>query len=114
MDGHHIELLKLKVKHKTTFLKESQILSQKILDCLLSLEKNPQNIEMKSKLLQSANVLVGTSKFLGDKNLENNAKQILNIFNQKMDKKDKQKQVDFLVDYFQNLDFIFSISKSER
>lgn len=67
-------------KHKKAFQSECNALSQAVLGSLLKLAANPKDIKELSKLVQSADTLVGNARFLQDKKLEQNAKDIVKSF----------------------------------
>lgn len=67
-------------KHRKAFQSEYNDLSQAVLDSLLKLAANPKDLKELSKLVQSADTIMGDARFLQDKKLEQNAKDIVKSF----------------------------------
>lgn len=57
-------------KHKKAFQSECNALSQTVLGSLLKLAANPKDMKELSKLVQSADTLMGNARFLQDKRHE--------------------------------------------
>jgi hypothetical protein len=66
--------------HKKAFQSECNALSQAVLGSLLKLAEKPKDLEELSKLVQSADTLMGDARFLQDKTLEQNATDIVKSF----------------------------------
>jgi hypothetical protein len=66
--------------HKKAFQSECNALSQAVLGSLLKLAEKPKDLEELSKLVQSADTLMGDARFLQDKMLEQNATDIVKSF----------------------------------
>lgn len=67
-------------KYKNAFQAECNVLSQAVLGSLLKLAANPKDKQELSKLVQSADTIMGDARFLQDKELEQNATEIVKSF----------------------------------
>jgi len=97
------QLLELKKKHKITFKKECEIHSEKILTCLHNLKNHPKNVTEIQNILQSADIIIGTAKFLENKKLEEQAKFIVSSFLGIDDIRKKINEFHQILNYFENL-----------
>ena len=70
----------LEQKYKKAFQSECDTLSQAVLGSLLKLATNPKDKQELSKLVQSADTIIGDARFLEDKKLEQNATYIVKSF----------------------------------
>jgi chemotaxis protein histidine kinase CheA len=70
----------LEQKHKEAFQSECNALSQMVLGSLLKLATNPKDEQELSKLIQSADTIMGDARFLEDKKLEQDATDIVKSF----------------------------------
>ena len=70
----------LEQKHQEVFRSECNILSQAVLGSLLKLAVSPKDKQELSKLIQSADTIMGNSRFLEDKELEQSATEIVKSF----------------------------------
>ena len=70
----------LEQKYKKAFQSECDVLSQAVLGSLLRLAANPKDQQELSKLVQSADTIMGDARFLEDKELEQNATDIVKSF----------------------------------
>ena len=66
--------------HKKAFQSECSVLSQAVLGSLLKLAENPKDQKELSKLVQSADTIMGDARFLDDKTLEQSATDIVKSF----------------------------------
>lgn len=66
--------------HKKIFQSECNTLSQAVLGSLLKLAENPKDQKEVSKLVQSADTLMGNARFMQDEGLEQNATDIVKSF----------------------------------
>lgn len=78
-------------KHKKAFESECNTLSQAVLGSLLKLAVNPKDKQELSKLVQSADTIMGDARFLQDKELEQSATEIVKSFT---DTGDVRKKID--------------------
>jgi chemotaxis protein histidine kinase CheA len=67
-------------KYKKAFESECNTLSQAVLGSLLKLAANPQDKKELSKLVQSADTIMGDARFLQDKKLEETAADVVKSF----------------------------------
>jgi chemotaxis protein histidine kinase CheA len=67
-------------KYKKVFESECTTLSQAVLGSLLKLAANPQDKKELSKLVQSADTIMGDARFLQDKKLEETAADVVKSF----------------------------------
>jgi chemotaxis protein histidine kinase CheA len=70
----------LEQKYKEIFQSECNTLSQAVLGSLLKLAASPKDKQELSKLVQSADTIMGNARFLQDKELEQNATNIVKSF----------------------------------
>ena len=70
----------LSQKHQEVFQSECDVLSQAILGSLLKLAASPKDKQELSKLVQSADTIMGGARFLQDQTLEQNATMIVKSF----------------------------------
>ena len=70
----------LEQKYTDVFQSECNALSQAVLGSLLKLATNPKDKQELSKLVQSADTIMGDARFLKDKKLEQNATDIVKSF----------------------------------
>ncbi len=66
--------------HKKAFRSECNVLSQAVLGSLLKLAENPKDQQALSKLVQSADTIMGNARFIQDKKLEQTATDIVKSF----------------------------------
>ena len=66
--------------HIKAFQSECGVLSQAVLGSLLKLAENPKDQKELSKLVQSADTIMGGARFLDDKKLEQSATDIVKSF----------------------------------
>ena len=81
--------MELAQKHKEIFKSECNTLSQAVLGSLLKLAANPKDKQELSKLVQSADTIMGDARFLQDKELEQNATTIVKSFTNTSDVRKK-------------------------
>jgi chemotaxis protein histidine kinase CheA len=72
--------MKLEQKYQEVFRSECNVLSQAVLGSLLKLAENPTDSQELSKLVQSADTIMGGARFLDDKKLEQSATDIVKSF----------------------------------
>lgn len=90
----------LSQKHKEIFQSECNILSQAVLGSLLRLAVNPRDKQELSKLVQSADTIMGDARFLEDKKLEQNATDIVKSFTGTNDVRKKIEQFGLAFEQF--------------
>ena len=66
--------------HKKAFQSECSVLSQAVLGSLLKLAENPKDQEELSKLIQSADTIMGNARFIQDEKLEQSSTMIVKSF----------------------------------
>lgn len=76
-------------KYKKAFQSECNTLSQAVLGSLLKLATSPKDKLELSKLIQSADTIMGDARFLEDKELEQNATMIVKSFTNTSDVRKK-------------------------
>ena len=72
--------MELEQKYQEIFRSECNVLSQAVLGSLLKLAENPTDLQELSKLVQSADTIMGGARFLDDKKLEQSATDIVKSF----------------------------------
>lgn len=92
--------MELAQKHKEVFQFECNTLSQAVLGSLLKLAANPRDKQELSKLVQSADTIMGDARFLQDKKLEQNATMIVKSFTGTSDVRKKIDQFGMAIEQF--------------
>ena len=70
----------LEQKYKKAFQSECNVLSQAVFGSLQKLATNPKDQQELTKLVQAADTIMGDARFLEDKELEQNATDIVKSF----------------------------------
>ncbi len=83
------------------FRNECDYLSYVVLDNLRNLSIQPQNTESLKRVVQTADTIIGDSRFVGDKGLENAAKMVVQCFTGINDVRDKSEDLKFLTRVFE-------------
>ena len=91
----------LEEKYVKVFRNECDYLSYVVLENLRNLTIHPENIESIMKVVQTADTIVGDSRFVGDKGLENAAKMVVKCFTGVRDARDKSEDLKFLIRVFE-------------
>ena len=91
----------LEEKYVRVFRNECDYLSYQVLDNLRNLSVQPQNIESLKSVVQTADTIIGDSRFVGDKGLENAAKMVVKCFTGITDARDKSDDLKFLTKVFE-------------
>ncbi len=90
----------LEQKYKKIFQSECDTLSQAVLGSLLKLAVNPKDKQELSKLVQSADTIMGDARFLEDKKLEQNATMIVKSFTGISDARNKTDEFNLAFEQF--------------
>jgi chemotaxis protein histidine kinase CheA len=93
----------LEEKYVRVFRKECVQLSLIILDSLKILSVEPKNKVIIEKMVQSADTIIGDSRFVGDADLEKAAKMIVDSFKGVEDATDKFEELQFFTSVFQTI-----------
>ncbi len=93
----------LEEKYVRVFRKECVQLSFIILDCLTKLSLQPKNKFVIEKMIQSADTIIGDSRFVDDIELEKAAKMIVDSFKGKNDATDKLEELGFFTAIFKSI-----------
>ena len=91
----------LEEKYVKVFRNECDYLSYVVLDNLRNLSIQPQNKESLKRVVQTADTIIGDSRFVGDKALENAAKMVVQCFTGIKDARDKSEDLKFLTRVFE-------------
>ncbi len=91
----------LEEKYVKVFRNECDYLSYVVLDNLRNLSIQPQNTESLKRIVQTADTIIGDSRFVGDKGLENAAKMVVQCFTGINDVRDKSEDLKFLTRVFE-------------
>ncbi len=91
----------LEEKYVKVFRNECDYLSYVVLDNLRSISIQPQNTESLKRVVQTADTIIGDSRFVGDKGLENAAKMVIQCFTGIKDARDKSADLKFLSRVFE-------------
>ncbi len=91
----------LEEKYVKVFRNECDYLSYVVLDNLRNLSIQPQNTESLKRVVQTADTIIGDSRFVGDKGLENAAKMVVQCFTGINDVRDKSEDLKFLTRVFE-------------
>ena len=87
-------------KYIILFQKECNELSKIVLDNLKILSNNPQNKDSLEKMLQAADTIIGDSRFINHKELEQASMLLIKSFNEVEDASHKSKEVEFFTEVF--------------
>lgn len=87
-------------KYVILFQNECLDLSKNVLNNLHELKVNPNDNESIEKMLQAADTMIGDSRFIQNKELEQACLLLVKTFNEVENVSDKSKEVDFFVDLF--------------
>ena len=87
-------------KYVILFQKECLDLSKNVLNNLHELKVNPNDNESIEKMLQAADTMIGDSRFIQNKELEQACLLLVKTFNEVENVSDKSKEVDFFIDLF--------------
>ena len=90
----------LDLNYQQAFQSECNTLSQAILGSLLKLATNPKDQQELHKLVQSADTIMGNARFLEDKELEQNATDIVKSFTGTNDVRKKIEQFGIAFEQF--------------
>ncbi len=93
----------LEEKYVKVFRKECVQLSFVILDSLRILSIEPKNKNIIVRMVQSADTIIGDSRFVGDTSLENAAKMIIDSFKGLDDASDKLEELQFFTSVFKTI-----------
>lgn len=87
-------------KYVILFQKECSDLSKIVLNNLHELKVNPHNNEVIEKMLQTADTIIGDSRFIKNTELEQASMLLVKTFNEVENVSDKSKEVDFFIEIF--------------
>ena len=93
----------LEEKYVRVFRRECNYLSYVVLDNLRKLSKEPQNKAFLDRLVQSADVIIGDSRFVEDVTLEQAATRVVKSFTGVQDARDKLDDLKSLTEVFEVL-----------
>ncbi len=87
-------------KYVILLQKESLDLSMIVLNNLHKLKVNPNDNDGIEKMLQAADTLIGDSRFIKNRELEQACMLLVKTFNEVENVSDKSKEVDFFIEIF--------------
>ena len=87
-------------KYVILFQKECSSLSKTVLKNLQNLANNPQDHEALENMLQAADTIIGDSRFLNHKELEQASMLLVKSFNNVEDASQKIKEIEFFTEVF--------------
>jgi len=87
-------------KYVILFQKECLDLSNIVLNNLHKLKVNPNDNDGIEKMLQAADTLIGDSRFIKNRELEQACILLVKTFNEVENVSDKSKEVDFFIEIF--------------
>ena len=87
-------------KYVILFQKECLDLSMIVLNNLHKLKVNPNDREGIEKMLQAADTLIGDSRFIMNRELEQACMLLVKTFNEVENVSDKSNEVDFFIEIF--------------
>lgn len=93
----------LSEKYLILFQKECTSLSKTVLKNLQNLSKNPKDHEALEKMLQAADTIIGDSRFINHKELEQASMLLVKAFNNVEDVTQKSKEIEFFTKVFTKL-----------
>ncbi len=90
-------------KYVILFQKECFDLSKTVLNNLYKLKENPNDNEGMEMMLQAADTLIGDSRFVKDRELEQACLLLVKTFNEVENVSDKSKEVDFFIEIYSKI-----------
>ncbi len=93
----------LEEKYIKVFQKECNHLSLVVLDNLRRLYHEPQNQDYLERLIQSADIMIGDSRFVGDTELEQAATKVVKTFTGVHDASNKSDELKLLALAFERI-----------
>ena len=87
-------------KYVILFQRECIDLSKIVLNSLHGLKRNPNDQKGIEKMLQAADTIIGDSRFIKNKELEQASMLLLKTFNETENVSDKSQELDFFIDVF--------------
>ncbi len=87
-------------KYVVLFQKECTSLSKTVLRNLKNLSKNPKDHEALENMLQAADTIIGDSRFINHKELEQASMLLVKAFNNVEDVSLKSKEIEFFTEVF--------------
>jgi len=84
--------------YRRIFQNEAKVLTVSMVESLQKIGKDPSDRDEIEKLLSSADVVVGSAKFLEDEELEERAKMIVTLFGESKDAKGKSAEIRRLIE----------------
>ena len=90
-------------KYVILFQKECLDLSNTVLNNLDKLKANPNDNEGIEKMLQAADTMIGNSRFIKNRELEQACLLLVKTFNEVENVSDKSKEVDFFIEIFSKI-----------
>jgi len=82
------------------FEKECSNLSNIVLNNLIMLRNNPKDIDAIEQMLQAADTMIGDSRFIKNKELEQASMLLVQTFTNTEDVSQKSKEVEFFIENF--------------
>jgi chemotaxis protein histidine kinase CheA len=90
-------------KYVILFQKECLDLSKTVLNNLHRLKANPNDNEGIEKMLQAADTMIGDSRFIKNRELEQACLLLVKTFNEVENVSNKSKEVDFFIEIFSKI-----------
>ncbi len=90
-------------KYVILFQKECLDLSKTVLTNLDKLKTNPNDNEAIEKMLQAADTMIGDSRFIKNRDLEQGCLLLVKTFNEVETASSKSKEVDFFIEIFNKI-----------
>ena len=87
-------------KYVILFQKECSNLSKNVLNNLNNLKNNPYDYEEIERMLQAADTMIGDSRFIQNKELEQACTLLVKTFNEDENIAEKTNELDFFIDLF--------------
>lgn len=90
-------------KYIILFQKECSDLSKIVLNNLHELKVNPNDNDVIGKMLQAADTIIGDSRFIKNRELEQASMLLVKTFNEAENVSEKSKEIDFFIDIFSKI-----------
>ena len=87
-------------KYVILFEKECSNLTNIVLNNLIMLRNNPKDIDAIEQMLQAADTMIGDSRFIKNKELEQASMLLVQTFTNTEDVSQKSKEVEFFIENF--------------
>jgi len=93
----------LSESHRQLFIDECSRLTVLVCECLSALEKDPSDADTIERMVNAADVIRGGARFLQDKNMEQSAQLLIELFKGAQDVRERQEGFNVVSNLFDRL-----------